>query len=284
MLHTLLTRSLFGYNFSITAVQMKNAEMFERQVYQGQRTIDAATANHRYQLLSSDFTELYRRHNRSNGIDVTVAPEYNIDHWLDPTHKDYKPDMHAAILHYSSRSERGERFKVCISTKEMDEAAWTYVHHSQMILDGTFGVCTTRLLLFIAMGIDSHGKGIPVAMFIFSAPSGNRATHAGYNTEILTELLTSWRDHMGSRDAPFCPKVSITDTDTKERGALINTWPDIKLLLCKFHLRQCWTNRRKQLFPVSQTQSAFWHEHVIGRLQTLEITLVVFLILCSLRS
>ena len=67
----------------------------------------------------------------------------------------------------------------------MDAAAWEYGHHSQVMLDGTFGVCTTRLLLFIAMAVDEQGKGVPIAFFLFSAPTGNRATHAGYNTAIL---------------------------------------------------------------------------------------------------
>ena len=34
-----------------------------------------------------------------------------------------------------------------------------YAHGNQLILDGTFGVCSSHLLLFIAMGIDEHRKG-----------------------------------------------------------------------------------------------------------------------------
>jgi hypothetical protein len=55
----------------------------------------------------------------------------------------------------------------------MDDAAWVYGHNSQVILDGTFGVCSTRLLLFIVMGVDEHGRGVPLAMLLFSAPTGN---------------------------------------------------------------------------------------------------------------
>ena len=97
-----------------------------------------------------------------------------------------------------------------------------YAHHSQMILDGTFGVCTSCLLLFIALAQDGQRKGVPIAFFLFSAPTGNQATHAGYNTQILHKLLSKWQVHL-SKDstASFVPYVVITDTDTKERGALI---------------------------------------------------------------
>jgi len=75
----------------------------------------------------------------------------------------------------------------------MDDAAWKYGHHEQIILDGTFGICSSRMLLFIAMDVDEDGKGIPLAFFLFSAPTGNCATHAGYNTAILHKLLGQLR-------------------------------------------------------------------------------------------
>lgn len=136
----------------------------------------------------------------------------------------------------------------------MKAAAWKYAHGKQLILDGTFGICDRQILLFIAMGIDSAGKGVPLAFLLFLAPTGNRATHAGYDTGILKELLTSWKSSLGKKDSEdFCPKIAITDTDTKERGALSIVWPSIWLLLCKFHVRQCWTNKRKALRCLGKT-------------------------------
>ena len=64
----------------------------------------------------------------------------------------------------------------------MDEPAWKYTHGKQIILDGTFGVHSSQMLLFIAMGIDEDGKGVSLALFLFPAPTGNRATHAGYES------------------------------------------------------------------------------------------------------
>jgi len=63
--------------------------------------------------------------------------------------------------------------------------------------------------------------------------------------DIITELLKAWVLSLGKgpSGSSFCPKVAITDMDTKERGALIAVWPDIYLLLCHFHVCQAWMNR-----------------------------------------
>lgn len=264
---------------SITAVQMKNIDMLQNRAYREQLAFDPKTANHRYELLPSDFSSLYRKHNRQNGINIEIAPEYNLDNWLNSEHPDYKPALHQAVFYYCSRSARNERLKVCISTNEMDTSAWKYGHKSQIILDGTFGVCSTRLLLFIIMAVDEKGRGVPLAMLLFSAPTGSRATHAGYNTDILAELIGEWKSHLGQQNNdPFCPFAAITDTDTKERLALVRLWPPIILLLCQFHVRQCWTNKRKKLFQSAKNEDpgkSFWREHIINRFYSLEKTLLL---------
>jgi hypothetical protein len=236
---------------------------------------DPATANVQYLLLPTINPTLYRKFSQTLRVDTWRAPQYNIDDWLDPSSPHFKPEMQDAIFHYSARSEAGEQFEVCISTSEMDNAAWKYGHHSQIILDRTFGVCSTRLLLFITMAVDEHGKGVPIVLFLFSAPTGNRATQAGYNTAILWKLLTQWKTHLkvshGSDDK-FTPYVAIMDTDTKERSALLDVWINICLLICKFHLQQCWTNHQKKLLggkPGSKPD--FWKDHIRDQLCGFEV-------------
>lgn len=248
--------------------------MLKRRAYRGQNE-DPTQANHRYEILPGDFSGLYRRHYlQSYGIDVRHRPEYNIDDWLDPQSPKFKPDLAAAIFYYAARTESNDRLKVCISTTEMRDAAWKYCHRKQIIIDGTFGLCTSRLLLWIALGVDEAGAGVPVAMFLFSAPTGNKATHAGYNTDIITELLDRWNTWLGSRNnESFTPSVAITDTDPKERGALILVWINIILLLCRFHVRQCWTNRRKQLLP--KGESSAWRGIVKSQLFSMEEAYVI---------
>lgn len=190
---------------------------------------------------------------------------------MDPASPHFKRDIADSVFYYAARAAQNERVKICIATPEMRTAGWKYVHQQQLVLDGTFGVCTSRLLLWIAMGVDEAHHGIPVAMFLFSAPSGNRATHAGYDTEILAELLGEWKKWMGcspdEAKRPFEPFVAMTDTDTKERGALLRIWPDIILLLCKFHVRQCWKNKRSTLF---NKQVTHWKSYLESRAQNLE--------------
>jgi hypothetical protein len=235
-------------------------------------SFDPKTANIRYQFLPSDHVTLYRKFSRQNGVDVRRRPEYNVHDWLDPLSPNFQHEISNAIFHYSARSEVSERFQVCISTKDMNAAAWKYAHCSQLVLDGTFGICTSRLLLFIALAQDENRKGVPLAFFLFSAPTGNKATHAGYNMKILKELLSHWHNHLNCLEpskGTFTPYVAITDTDTKERGALLQVWPGIVLILCKFHLRQCWMNHRKTTMQCKS--SDFWKDCVRGRLQALEV-------------
>ncbi|KAF8895752.1 hypothetical protein CPB84DRAFT_1848321 [Gymnopilus junonius] len=209
--------------------------MIEKKEYHGMQDMDPKTINVQYHLLPMDNTTLYRKFSRRLGVDTRKLPQYNIDDWLDPSSSDYCPEIANAIFYYAAHSEAGEHFKVCILTPEMKEAAWKYIHHSQLILDGTFGICTLHLLLFIALGRDENGKGVPVAFFLFSAPAGNQAMHAGYNTDILEELIIKWKMYLGKHSTThefFMPFVAITDTDTKECGALLRREKQRSTAIC----------------------------------------------------
>ena len=249
---------------------MKNIELLKLKFYHGQPNTeeDYRSLNTRYEILPYDFSRLYRLHARTKGVNVDIAPERNIHNWLDRESKDYKPELANAVFHYQPRTSTNDRFVLCIVTEEMKEATWKYCHRSQLILDGTFRVCSSKLLLFIAMAVDHESKGVPLAMFLFSAPTGNQATQAGYNTDILSKLLKIWHYKLGVRDGQaFCPLVCITDNDTKERMALLSVWPLLIELLCNFHLRQCWTNKRKSVF---RGISDIWRVVIEGRLKNLE--------------
>ena len=80
-----------------------------------------------------------------------------------------------------------------------------------------FGVCDKKILLFIIMGIDENKKGIPLAFLLFSVPSGNRHTAAGYNTKIIAKLIEEWKKSLGTQKGKeFEAWVAITDTDLME--------------------------------------------------------------------
>lgn len=232
--------------------------------------------HYRFDLRMYDHGTLYRLLNARIGIDTTNEVAHNLEGWLDPDSLDYRPELANAVFYYRARTVEAERIKLCIATPAMDAAAWEHGHLSQTILDGTFGITNARMLLFIMMVVDKDWKGIPVAFFLFSAPPNSKFTPAGYDTSILVDVLQEWRDHLTSQhpSTPFRPLVCMTDTDAKERGALLLVWPTILLLLCRFHVRQCWTNHRKQVFMGSLK----WKENqggvamVKARLQALEVS------------
>ncbi|KAK7684406.1 hypothetical protein QCA50_012353 [Cerrena zonata] len=260
---------------SVNTIQKTNLNMIQRHAYRNQtKNLDPTRLNVRYEILPGDFSRLYRRHNlEAYGIHIDNRPECNVDDWLNSSSPLYKPDLAQAVFYYMARTDTNDRLKVCISTAEMRDAAWLYCHKKQVVIDGTFGLCSSRLLLWIALGIDETGAGLPVSMFLFSAPMGTKATHAGYDTAILAELFACWKISLGVRNGErFEPYVAITDTDTRERGALILTWPEITLILCKFHVRQCWTNKRKHLLPKGETHR--WRSSVKAQLFALEEVLL----------
>ncbi|KAJ7204907.1 hypothetical protein C8J57DRAFT_1441401 [Mycena rebaudengoi] len=173
---------------SFTDVKKKNREMFETGSY---HSFPSDLRNPPFHSRS-----LYRQFNRMNGVKVTEKPQINVDEWLNPQSPEYNSTIAEAVFHYSARAEKGDRFEACIATEDMRAAAWKYGHENQIILDGTFGVCDSRLLLFILMVTDENKRGIPVAFLLFSAPAGNKQSSSGYNTSIIAKLLKAWQDSL----------------------------------------------------------------------------------------
>ncbi|KAJ3912293.1 hypothetical protein F5877DRAFT_93600 [Lentinula edodes] len=201
---------------SLTAIQETNSKMVDNQAYRGMSTYDPKTANVRYLFLPTDHTSLYQKASQNLGVDVRLQPQYNVDGWLNPESTNFKPEVTEAVFHYSAQAEAGDRFEICLSTPEMDTCAHKYAHHLQLILDGTFGVCSAQLLLFIALAVDESNKGVPIALFLFSAETGAKAMHASYNTVILEKLIQTWKLRLETKFGSFKPYSAITDTDTKE--------------------------------------------------------------------
>ncbi|KAK4698364.1 hypothetical protein P7C70_g7914, partial [Phenoliferia sp. Uapishka_3] len=228
----------------LTAVQERNTAYINEGKYRDIASFNPKTSNWRYEIIPTDNKTLYRQHYRSIGIDWSKIPEFNIDAWLDKQSDSFKSELSAAITGYHPRTEEHDRFQLIIQTDDMKTSAWKHGHQKQIIMDGTFGVCSSKILVFITMAIDHEGHGVPLAFMLFSPPPKNRATQAGYDTHILTELLASWKESLGVNrlGESFRPKLAITDTDSKERGALNAVFPGIILRLCRYHLRQCWKN------------------------------------------
>lgn len=76
------------------------------------------------------------------------------------------------------------------------------------------------------------------------------ATHGSYDATVLAKLLNAWKTGIEQgRDEEFVPYSFLTDNGFKERNALLDTWEDIALLLCLYHLRQSWNSGRRTRYP-----------------------------------
>lgn len=253
---------------SLTSIQAKNREIFCARGYRDQGT---EMGRFRFIIRSYDTTSLYRQHWQRQGINTKEQPHVNIHNWLNPKSQGYNHDLRSSIFHYAARTDANDRLEIGIATSDMKQASWRYAHQQQILLDGTFGVCDRRLLLFIVMAVDEQNHGVPLAFLLFSAPSGNRATAAGYDTSILIKMLSAWKQAVSaSGDKTFLPAVAITDTDFKERGALSNVFSGIHLLIRKFHLRQSWRNSRTKVLRGTGTAGSMISE----RLRSLEVQLI----------
>lgn len=254
----------------LAAVRDKNRELFRSFGYKDMPR-DLSTSRYRWLLTTNDHRSIYRQFLRLQGVKIVQKDHINVHEWLDRDSPQFNQTLYDAIFHYTPRTEENERLEICIATPEMKEAAWRYGHHSQVILDGTFGISNKKLLLFIVMGVDEANRGVPLAFLLFSAPGTNQKTAAGYDTAILERLLQAWKKAMGSRDGEeFEVWIVITDTDLMERGALLRVFPYVILLICKFHLRQSWKNHRGKVLKGATAE----HQDIRDRLRRLEDALI----------
>src|ERR1043165_1314927 len=56
-------------------------------------------------------------------------------------------------FHYQTKT-KDSRLEIGLSTKEQRELAWIYGHQNILLLDGTFGICNRKILLFIILILD----------------------------------------------------------------------------------------------------------------------------------
>lgn len=125
--------------------------------------------------------------------------------------------------------------------------AWHYGHKKLLLLDGTFGINSSKSLLFIGMVVNAENKGIPIMFFHFTARKTAAAAHADYDGALLTDLLARWKIAMGQNKAGEDFEITVVfNNDTRERNALSTVFPNALLLLCRFHMAQAWRNGIKQ--------------------------------------
>ena len=150
--------------------------------------------------------------------------------------------------------------------------AWAYGHQKQIILDGTFGICSTCMLVFFLMVVNDQNNGI------FTPKKDARAGHASYDGPLLACLLQHWKDGMGKNTAgkDFEIKVANTDNDPHEWHGLQMNWNDIWLIPCMFHTWQSWHNGLTcylSCVPKGEPCKHVWHHLGKSTLMQLQLTM-----------
>jgi len=198
--------------------------------------------HHRYTLTRYESTSLYRTLARESGMPQQSGAVGNLEKWFRADNpQPPNPLLTQSCMYYRPLGDgENDRFILILSTPQQRQLAWKHGHKQQILMDGTFGVCSAKLLVFILMVIDERGIGIPVALILFTALKHAKATHASYDGAILEELLQKWKDGMGVNEENEAFEICVgnTDNDTRERNALQGTWLSIHLILCLFHTWQ----------------------------------------------
>lgn len=132
------------------------------------------------------------------------------------------------------------------------------------------------------MALDENRKGIPIAKIVFSATPNAKATHADYNGPLVQGLIEKWQVELGTPQGEafeFC--VGMTDNDAKIWKLLVNIWPAIHLLLCRYHLWDCWKqglNRYLKVIPKGESHTEICHhlgKFLMAQLDTSDYTKAV---------
>ncbi|KAF8898646.1 hypothetical protein BD779DRAFT_1795286 [Infundibulicybe gibba] len=208
--------------------------------------ITPGDARYRYILREHESTSLYRTLRQEDGIPAQSKAVENLDQWFrEKNPQPPSPLLAEALMHYQPIGPGvSDRLAIILSNPRQQELAWKHGHNKQILMDGTFGVCSAAILVFFLMVVDDRNIGVPVATIIFTPKKDAKAAHASYDSKILQELLDAWKQSMGknSNGEVFRVAIANTDNDTRERHALEQVWPGLHLILCMFHTWQAWRN------------------------------------------
>ncbi|RKO94310.1 hypothetical protein BDK51DRAFT_42159 [Blyttiomyces helicus] len=141
--------------------------------------------------LSKEYIASFRRDLRAELLSISpdLLAEQNIHKFQTPLLDDKNDDLREAVFHYQPNTSKSDIFELGISSPAMLAAAWQYAHGEVILMDGTFSVYLHKILLFVMLVIGENNHGVPVALFLFSAPLGNSRTSSGYDSKILEQFL-----------------------------------------------------------------------------------------------
>lgn len=107
----------------------------------------------------------------------------------------------------------------------------------KIYLDGTFTYCTKFFLQLFTLHIIKNGHYIPLAFCLL--PNKLEKTY-----KKLFELL---RNKCEQCKFTLAPKHAVVDFEIAIHNAIKSVWPNVKLVGCRFHLRQAWFRKIQNL-------------------------------------
>ena len=146
--------------------------------------------NYRYVLMEYESTSLYRTLRQEDGIMRNSTAIDNLYQWFGGENpKPPVPELGDSCLFYQNLGlGNDDRLILILSTPWQREMAWAYGHQKQMLLDSTFGVCSTCVLVFFLMAIDDRNVSIPVATILFTPKKDAKAVgKAAAQDAVLSE-------------------------------------------------------------------------------------------------
>ena len=150
---------------------------------------------YRIALNASDVATVRKSAHKAGGLNTRGNASANLHEMITDVSKGEYKDVREAVAFYKRAADAHmeadslgdkDRLEMVIATPHMVERARQLAHESMIFMDGTFGISTARLLVFVVMALDEDTRmGIPVAFLIFSASSYARSTAASYDDAII---------------------------------------------------------------------------------------------------
>ncbi|PCH35933.1 hypothetical protein WOLCODRAFT_20228 [Wolfiporia cocos MD-104 SS10] len=185
--------SLFGELYTLNLMCTLCCEFLQKKFnHLSEDQIHYGNNSYQYILNEHEATSLYHTLNQQLGIPQCSAAHTNLDLWFCADNpKPPSPLLLEACLCYQLYIQNvSDRFIIIISTPQQWQLAWKHSHHQLMFLDGTFGFCSARMLLFTPMALNDLKRGVPLGHIIFSACESTKSSsvHANYNRPARDEI------------------------------------------------------------------------------------------------
>lgn len=124
----------------------------------------------------------------------------------------------------------GKPFIVGVQTDWQCQRMAELTKGGALCLDDTFGTNHLKYPLATFGVYDTYGNIVPVAW----------AVHDRETTDCYITILRALKEKMISRVPDWTPAAFVVDDSAALRAAIFAVFPNVKILLCTWHVKRCW--------------------------------------------